>query len=197
MPEFTRWFADKGDLIHRLNYNLNQDSVYVDVGAYIGDFAKKIHDKFGCKIYCFEPVNKYFQQISKTFDGISNAEYYNIGLGNQNQNMDINIEGDASSLHKSGNQTETIIIRNIVDVFRKLSISNIDLIKINIEGAEYDLLDHSIETGLTNNIKNIQVQFHDFFPDSTERRNSIRQKLKETHKLTYDYEFVWENWELK
>jgi FkbM family methyltransferase len=197
MPEFTRWFADKGDSIHRLNYNLNQDSVYVDVGAYIGDFAKKIHDKFGCKIYCFEPVNKYFQQISKTFDGISNAEYYNIGLGNQNQNMDINIEGDASSLHKSGNQTETIIIRNIVDVFRKLSISNIDLIKINIEGAEYDLLDHSIETGLTNNIKNIQVQFHDFFPDSTERRNSIRQKLKETHKLTYDYEFVWENWELK
>lgn len=197
MPEFTRWFADKGDSIHRLNYNLNQDSVYVDVGAYIGDFAKKIHDKFGCKIYCFEPVNKYFQQISKTFDGISNAEYYNIGLGNQNQNMDINIEGDASSLHKSGNQTETIIIRNIVDVFRKLSISNIDLIKINIEGAEYDLLDHSIQTGLTNNIKNIQVQFHDFFPDSTERRNLIRQKLKETHKLTYDYEFVWENWELK
>lgn len=197
MSEITRWFADKGDQTHRMNYKLNKNSVYVDIGAYVGDYAKKIHEKFGCKIYCFEPVKEYFNQIPKTFNGISNVEYFNIGLGKTNTSMDISIEGDASSLHKLNGKMETIIIRNIVDVFRKLKISNVDLMKINIEGAEYDLLDQCIEKGLTKNIKNIQIQFHDFFPDAVNRRNSIRNKLKETHFLTYDYEFVWENWELK
>ena len=197
MTEITRWLADNGDGTHRLNYNLNKNSVYVDVGAYTGDHAKKIHQKFGCKIYCFEPVKAYFNQIPKTFNGISNVEYYNIGLGNDNTTMEISVEADASSLYKSSGKTETIDIRNVVSVFRKLNIYDVDLIKINIEGAEYDLLDYCIEKDLTRDMKNIQVQFHNFFPDAVNRRNSIRNKLKETHKLTYDYEFIWENWELK
>ena len=197
MAEFTRWFADKGDQTHRFNYDLDKDSVYVDIGAYTGDYAKKIHDKFGCKIFCFEPVKRYFDHLPKTFNGIPNINYFNIGLGNENKTLDICVDGDASSLHKIGVEKETIVIRNVVEVFRKLNISTIDLIKINIEGDEYDLLDCCIENHLTRSMKNIQIQFHDFFPDAINRRKYIRDKLSETHKLTYDYEFVWENWELR
>jgi hypothetical protein len=35
------------------------------------------------------------------------------------------------------------------------------------------------------------------FDDCEIRRNNIREKLSETHTLTYDYTFVWENWEKK
>ena len=35
------------------------------------------------------------------------------------------------------------------------------------------------------------------FDDSEEKRENIRKSLSLTHKLTYDYTFVWENWELK
>ena len=78
----------------------------------------------------------------------------------------------------------------------KHNIKKIDLITINIEGSEYDLLEHLIETGFVKNIGNIQIQFHNFVPNATERMHSIQNNLAKTHKLTYQSEFVWENWQL-
>ena len=69
--------------------------------------------------------------------------------------------------------------------------------KINIEGGEFDLLDQLIKSKLVTRIDNIQVQFHNFFDNSKDRREGIRKQLKQTHYLTYDYYFVWENWKLK
>ena len=73
----------------------------------------------------------------------------------------------------------------------------IDLMKINIEGGEYELLDHLVEVGLISDIKNIQVQFHHFVPNAEERMKSIHGELERTHMLTYQYKFLWENWKLK
>ena len=70
-------------------------------------------------------------------------------------------------------------------------IGPIDLMKINIEGGEYDLLDHLIDTGFVKNIRNIQVQFHDFVPDAVKRMSSIHGKLMRPHETTYQYLFVW------
>ena len=69
--------------------------------------------------------------------------------------------------------------------------------KINIEGGEYDLLEHLIETGFVKNIFDLQIQFHDFIPNARGRMENIQKKLKKTHKLSYQYEFVWESWKLK
>ena len=68
--------------------------------------------------------------------------------------------------------------------------------KINIEGGEYELLEHLIEEKLMADIANIQVQFHDFIPGAQARMEAIQQELKKTHSLTYQYLFVWENWRL-
>ena len=45
-----------------------------------------------------------------------------------------------------------------------------------------------------NIINDIQVQFHTFYPDASHRREKIQQELMKTHVLTYNYDFVWENW---
>lgn len=52
-----------------------------------------------------------------------------------------------------------------MEYINERQINKIDLFKINIEGAEYDLLECIILNGYILKIKNIQVQFHDFFPD--------------------------------
>jgi hypothetical protein len=85
----------------------------------------------------------------------------------------------------------------LVDMREFLSsakILDIDLIKINIEGGEYDLLEYMIREGLAQQCSDIQVQFHRFVPRADERRRAIRTALGQTHHLTYDYPFVWENW---
>ena len=77
------------------------------------------------------------------------------------------------------------------------NIERIDLMKINIEGGEYDLLEHLIKTGWIDKIINIQVQFHDFVENAEARMLAIQNDLAKTHELTYQYKFVWENWRLK
>jgi hypothetical protein len=67
--------------------------------------------------------------------------------------------------------------------------------KINIEGGEYSLLQRMIEKEITGICNNIQVQFHNCFQNAPEMRMNIREVLNKTHFLTYDYYFVWENWE--
>ena len=83
------------------------------------------------------------------------------------------------------------------DWINKREINKIALIKINIEGGEYKLLDRLIETNLIEKIENIQVQFHDIEPDSSLKMEKIQEKLRKTHEPTYQYKFVWENWRKK
>ena len=79
----------------------------------------------------------------------------------------------------------------------KHNIEVVDLIKINIEGGEYDLLDEIIANNWLSKFKNIQVQYHDFVIDNPrERMEKIQKELAKTHQLTYQYDFVWENWKL-
>ena len=80
---------------------------------------------------------------------------------------------------------------------KEKNISKVDLIKINVEGGEYSLLERMIDKQIIENFKNIQVQFHKFFPNSAQRRNAIRNALSKTHFITYDYPFIWENWQRK
>ena len=72
-----------------------------------------------------------------------------------------------------------------------------NLMKINIEGGEYDLLEDLIASDYIEKIENVQVQFHTFVEHSAERMLRIHKALSNTHYRTYQYEFVWENWTQK
>ncbi|MFH1247258.1 MAG: hypothetical protein V1644_02660 [Candidatus Micrarchaeota archaeon] len=64
-------------------------------------------------------------------------------------------------------------------------------------GGEFELLKRMLEQNLIARCKNIQVQFHDFYPNARELRDELRTELAKTHELTYDYYFVMENWRRK
>jgi FkbM family methyltransferase len=194
----AKWFEDKGDETLRLNYPLNEDSVVFDVGGYKGEFARDIFCKYNSTIFIFEPITQFYKEIIKRFINNPKINTFNFGLGNGNYMAQISIEDDSSSLFKTGSNSKEIEIRSFNDFIIEHNILNIALAKINIEGSEYDLLESMIEAGNITKIRNIQIQFHDFIIDNAfEKMRSIQKKLSETHQLTYQYEFVWENWRLK
>jgi FkbM family methyltransferase len=195
MNEFDRWFNDGGDLRYRYDYDLNEDSVVFDVGGYEGKFSKKIEQDFNCKIFIFEPIKYYYELIVNKFSSNSNVKVYNFGLSKLNEDIKIFHSNDASSIFKESDSYEIIKSKNISDFINENSIKKIDLLKLNIEGSEYDLLERLIEDNKLHIIDNIQVQFHTFIDNCIERRNNIREKLRKTHHETYCYDFVWENWE--
>jgi FkbM family methyltransferase len=193
MSEFNRWFADNGDATLRLDYRIGISDVVFDCGAYHGDWSRKIYDRYRCRIVAFEPVSEYYAITVRELAGIG-AYVYHAGIGPDTTSCVITVNGDASSTLTQGGHQEQIHIISIDDVVREQSLPQIRLMKLNIEGAEYDLLDHMLDTGIISRVADLQIQFHRFIPDAEARRNTIRERLRQTHYLTYDYEFVWENW---
>lgn len=192
--DVRRWFIDGGDSRFRYDYPLNNNSVVFDVGGYEGSWAENINKKFKPNLYIFEPVKKYFDLIQTKFTNEDNVKVYNLGLSDSNKDLEINLLNDGSSIFIKSQNTETIKLVDIVTFMEENDINTIDLLKLNIEGSEYELLEHLIRKNKIKNIKNIQVQFHDFVDYAIDRRDRIREFLSKTHKETYCYNFVWENW---
>ena len=188
------WTADNGERL-RYEYPLNENSFIMDVGGYEGDWASNIFSRYCSTIYIFEPVTAFAEAIKKRFHANNNIKVFAYGLSNKNTETEISLDENSSSTFKKSARTEKITLQKVSDFFNTYNIKNVDLMKLNIEGDEYGLLEDLIETGLISRIKNIQVQFHDFVPNAETRMRDIQKKLTKTHHTTYQYLFVWENWE--
>lgn len=193
------WYRVDGDSELRLNYDLNKESVVFDFGGFKGDFAADIFCRYKSTIYVFEPVPKYAKGIEKRFNGNKDVKIFPFGLAEKDENLILNLTGDASShvqdKKRLGTETINAQLKNAEAFLIEHKIEQIDLMKINIEGAEYDLLENFARLNWFSKIKNLQIQFHDFFPEAKARMNALQKELSKTHKTTYSYEFVWENWE--
>lgn len=194
--EVARWIKDNGDDTLRLNYPLNSDSLVFDLGGYSGDWAARIMARYQCRVFVFEPIPQFCQSIKKRFATEKRAFVYCFGLHSRTEVGEIAVDQNASSRYRASRSTRSqdaqfVDIKEFID---RENIQRIDLMKINIEGGEYDLLERILELGLAYCIANIQVQFHDFVADAASRRDRIRTALRATHEVTYEYAFVWENW---
>lgn len=192
-----KWVIDLGDTTLRLNYDLSSDSVVFDLGGYEGDFADAIYQKYGCYIYIFEPVSSFYNKISLRFRDNDKIKVFNFGLSDKDGELEINLSEDGSSIFKSTDRKETVSLKDIRSFLKSQNISKVELMKINIEGGEFQVLPALISSGLVSIVSDIQVQFHNFIKDAEHQRDQIRHNLKKTHYLTFDYWFVWENWKNK
>ena len=192
MSEYQRFLQDKGEL-KRYDYDLNEDSFVMDVGGYKGEFAENIFTKFGCYVHIYEPV--FFNDIHNKFSEYIKIWLHHYGLSKKSCIQKIAVQADSTSLHKVGEMVEIKLI-DINNEFKEFA-EDVDLIKINIEGEEYNLLERMIETDIITKFKNIQVQFHSFVPDAENRMNKIKTELSKTHVCEWAYEFIWESWRLK
>jgi len=195
-----RWGRDKG--IHakrlRFSYDLGPQSVVFDCGAYLGDFAAELAQRYQCEVFCFEPMTRHFEQLSKRFANSSRIVCLNYGIAANSRAEQISVEGEASSLFrtKASAEIETVRFVGLDEALKLAGGRKIDLLKLNIEGGEFELLETILARNLASHFRHIQVQFHQVIPDYHERWLKIRAGLAKSHHLTYDFYFVFENWSL-
>ncbi len=189
-----KWKNDRGDQTLRLNYSLDANSVVMDMGGYRGDWAHDIHQRYGSQIHVFEPVISFADGIKARFSGNTAIHVHACGLGSRTRTETIELSADASSMYSSGGEKQSIQLIEACEWMNAQRVHHVDLMKINIEGGEYELLEHMLDHNLVSRVDNIQVQFHDIASDSEARMDSILRRLAETHGPTYQYRLVWENW---
>ena len=191
------WFRDDGDRTLRLDYDLDHDSIVFDLGGYQGQWASDIFSRYLCSVYVFEVAPRFAEALEARFRRNERIRVFAHGLGPRTESVDVALDRDGTSVFRTASQTALGRLEMASEFLDRHRIERIDLMKINIEGGEYDLLEHFIASGRIRIVRNIQVQFHDFMPRAEERMAAIQAALERTHTLTWQYRFVWENWQLR
>lgn len=166
----------------RYEYDLKPDNVVIDLGAYRGEWANEIRARYGCCVIAVEPTDsiddypcEYIKKAAWLFDGklrFGGAFYY------------------TSAFEDQTHEYECFDVNSLLARFDEIA-----LLKMNVEGAEYDLLTHMWKHGSLARIKNLQVQFHLVDGEESEARyGGVSALLSETHSLTWQYPHCWENW---
>jgi FkbM family methyltransferase len=192
----------------RYTYDLNKDSVVLDFGGFTGGFAEKITSKYGCKVYIYEAVNRYYQQIVDKNN--PNLIPFNCGVSTLNGKTHIHVCDEGSAIGNYAEQKkkndkngsyqsnvakfaheppEEIVIRDVVQILNEYD--RVDLLKINIEGIEYEILPRIISSGHINKIKHLQIQFHDFVNNGEFLHQHITAELKKSHNLVFESMWNW------
>ena len=142
----------------------------IDIGGHHGDWSFKLLSYFNIKnLYIIEPNKKSFKELEKKFNNIKYnkiVKIYNLFLDREDKNITLyDTSGEGSTLStrykevldikKVKNLKTSIIKSTSLDSFIKNEkITEIDLIKIDCEGSEFNILSGSLFT-----IQNINPKF--------------------------------------
>lgn len=180
--------------------DLSPESIVIDAGGFEGNFANLLTLQHPCRVIILEPTKDFYNNIVKRFGNDGRFRILNVGLGGTSRKETFGVKGDQTGLHCGGNSYEHVEIIGIADLLNDPELSDrdsIDLLKLNIEGMEFEVLETILAKNLATRFKNIQVQFHPIVPRFQERYDTIADGLGKTHALTYCTPWCWENWRIK
>ncbi|SHN31777.1 methyltransferase, FkbM family [Cyclobacterium lianum] len=137
-----------------------------DVGANLGQSASYFKEFFpDSSIYCFEPVKHTFQHLTKKLNHYSHIYFINSAVGAENSNVfiEINQKSDlckiVSNLDRTAVSNTEFAVQTTLDSFSQAhNIDNIDFLKIDTEGSDYNVLMGSQSLLSSHRIQIIQVE---------------------------------------
>jgi FkbM family methyltransferase len=164
------------------NFLSKSKTIVIDIGANIGIsslFFSKMD--FVEKIYSFEPVPETFEQAKLNFSmnkSLSKiVEINNFGLGgftrdetfifNKNIKGNTGVRGLLSPSYSSNSNNSIEVkvqIKNVSEVISEIIARNSNMnivVKMDCEGAEYEIFDNLIASGLINSISMFMIEWHD------------------------------------
>ena len=116
--------------------------VVIDGGVCDGETAAFFAD-MGCKVYGFE-LDKNNFDIAKKLADKKNFVVENFGLGSYRHKINYTPSGSMSKFDSNGTETAEVI--TLDSYVREKNIQHVDFIKLDVEGAELELLQGSVMT---------------------------------------------------
>jgi len=137
-----------------------KEGVFIDVGAHIGRYtimvAKKLRNDI---VIALEPEPENFQALKKnvSLNGLKNVILLNLAASNKDEKVVLyKLRGPHTDWHSMTNPKsyyESIVVpaRRLDDIITRFKLSSVDLIKIDVEGAELLVLQ-----GLESRLKDVK-----------------------------------------
>lgn len=111
---------------------------------------------------------------------VDGAELFRGVIGPDEGTTTISVDGDASTILRPKAGSQTVVPMITWDIFRtRFAIERIAVLKINVEGSEYDIIRQLAKTKFEG-IDQIVVSFHDFvWPDLARQTAASLETLKQ------------------
>lgn len=145
---------------------LTAESVVVDVG--LGEdvsFSRSLIDRYGCTVHGFDPTPKAIRYVRGL--GEKRLVLHEFGVADKRgpaqfylPNDDSHVSGSLVMESHVGQTRINVELLTMSDVFRVVGSSRIAILKLDIEGAEYDLIDSADFRDCASGIDMICVEFH-------------------------------------
>ncbi|MGB1141610.1 MAG: FkbM family methyltransferase [Halioglobus sp.] len=199
-PTFYEWLGavkETPDLLYLAD--LDSDSIVLDVGACFGEWAEEIAKRYDPTVLSFEPDPVNFQRLVETAQHYPRIRALEYGVGAKSETVQMSLEFLGSTVYNSPRSKKKqrfadVRIVDIEEAWQELGLDRVDLMKINIEGAEFPLLEKMLEAGMMDRVDTFLIQFHEWHPGAYSRRKKIQNALRSTHHCDWDYHFIWEKW---
>lgn len=198
LSEIGKFERDGWNEVIFKNLELDRESRILIVGGYKGNSTYEYRIRYDCNVIALEPIKSYFDFLNKRFVSDSKVTTKNLALATESGQLKINVNADSTGFYETsdGSVFETITCVGVSEFFTPPS-EKFDLIEMNIEGAEYEVLDSLLQLNLQSHINTFLIQFHKNVPEFEMKREKIRSRLERSHEQVFCYDYVWERWDLK
>lgn len=173
--------------------SLDENSICIDCGANVGVITGIFAEK-GATVYSFEPNKLCIDILTKKFAKNPKVHIYNKGVLDKNTTMklykfechdyDEIFFSQGGSMFKTNQEIDSksydeVEVINLVEFIKNLR-ADIDILKLDVEGAEFCILELLIKEKLYKRIKHIIVEPHDeTIPEIREQAAKVRQMIKD------------------
>lgn len=180
------------------------NKIFIDCGAHCGESILEAKRRFGnnIKIYSFEANTNLAKALQNHFEGDDNVTIENKAVWVEDSFIEFYLStnfSDGSSLYKekvSGGVSENLFVKvPCIDLDSFIKSFNDDdyiILKLDVEGAEYEILNKLIDTETIKRINEIHGEFHPTKID--------RPEIKDLETKIYSYFHTtntqFYNWEL-
>lgn len=117
-----------------------------------------------CKVFGFDPTPKSIKWIGQQ-QLPSNFQFFPFGIGKVTGMVkffmprnDEHVSGSMVQNKNTGTRTIDVLLKSFEDIGRELKHRRIDILKMDIEGAEYEVLPKIVESNVE--IRQILIEFH-------------------------------------
>ena len=183
----TNWYGNEYGGFFVCPDSLNENSVVYSFG--IGEdvsFDIDIINRHSCSVFGFDPTPKSIKWVDNQRSKLpSKFNFFDYGLGDKTGPIIFylpkNREHVSGSYVQQDNvdtmQAIEVQMKSLKDIAAQLGHKKIDVLKMDIEGAEYKVLESVIESGVP--INQILIEFHErFFDNGKELTTRIVDLMK-------------------
>lgn len=160
---------------------LNSDEIFVDIGANVGSYTLQIASKYpNNKIISIEAHPDEFNALKRNIiqvNNLKNVILVNMGVFSNSDEISLYEQGvwtASSSVYVKSGKSIKVPCDTLDNIIQKLENNKIFVIKMDIEGSEYDALRGASKT--LQNCKKIIIEVH--YTDTMTREENLKRVKK-------------------